>query len=156
MISFASGAKRPRMGIITTSTAGEVSLANAKGIGGEDQDMRFQSDVCGIVVRMRKPIDDGADTVPDEDYVLYVAEVANQMQPASSPTFDYHNEGIFETITGDKEWVRSDVNFPPRPMIGGGFEEYNFYFASRRESGVTGHNTSQWHAVVLEVLIYDE
>lgn len=152
MINFVNGASRPKRAILTTSTTEEVSLKNCKTLDNADIDMSFYGDIKGIVVRMRKPIDTSANAVPEEDYVLYVAEEPNQMQPGAS--FDYHNHGIFDTIQGDQEWSMIDINFAPRPNVADGFNNYNFYFAARRESNVTGHNAAQWRAVVLEVLIY--
>ena len=142
-------ARKPRIGIINTSASGggrEKSLTDAVGIDGEAMDMTFENGVRAIVVRLRKPIENTG-TKSDISFVLRVSETQGEV-------LKNVNAGIFQSVTGEEEWIVSDVReFPRRINLPEeeGFSKYNYFFAVTDLRTV---GSVRWAAATLEVEIY--
>lgn len=136
----------PKRYFINTSPTAEVSFENAKrhaGATAADVDITFESGVEAIVVRIRKPIE----TTGAKNDQAFIIRVSN-IQGETTKDLD---KGVYDTVTGDDEWVEVG-DFKPRVHKSGGFEKYNYYFTVQDARTV---NPITLVGVTLEVLIYE-
>lgn len=135
----------PKRYFINTSATAEVSFENAQQYAGttaKTVDIRFETGVEAIVVRIRKPIENTG-TKNDEAFILRVSDIPGETRKDT-------DKGQYDTITGNDEWVEVG-NFKPR-YNSSGILKYNYYFSIDDARVIS---TPRWGAATLEVLIYE-